>query len=293
MSGACNITNITSFSVIICNTLQNMTAFTTDNASLSRKSSLFLIGLINSLKTFTSGFTCASATEPRTLFCKHILLFQFCEHQKWRSVTCCFFCVQDEKAQTVTSHIWTQMVRVCTACEGKEKNYDDSLSDYCQRCLHFLSSTFLVIEKCLTSSSQYWQNEFLTWNPSDYCGIKMLAIPRSMLWIPDVTILEEYVQRWINWTTSQKWTEYLFTPTFSPFSTSDTGSVQDSPLVGLYPGGLMFTNRHQVLTSTCQLNLFLFPFDTQYCNITFSSFNYEGESHHTKLHTQLLCFILN
>ncbi|XP_026209957.1 5-hydroxytryptamine receptor 3A-like isoform X2 [Anabas testudineus] len=112
----------------------------------------------------------------------------------------------DEKAQTVTSHIWTQM---------------------------------------------FWRNEFLTWNPSDFCGINVLVIPRSMLWIPDITILED---------------------------TSDTGSVQDSPLVSLYPNGLVSTSKHQVLTSTCHLNLFQFPFDTQQCNITFVSFNYEADT---------------
>ncbi|XP_055366904.1 5-hydroxytryptamine receptor 3A-like isoform X2 [Betta splendens] len=108
----------------------------------------------------------------------------------------------DEKAQSLTTHIWTQM---------------------------------------------YWQSEFLTWNSSDFCGINMLVIPRSILWTPDLTIQED---------------------------TSDTGTVQDSPLITLFPEGLVSANRHQRLTSTCQLNLYLFPFDTQHCNITFLSFNY-------------------
>ncbi|XP_040011948.1 5-hydroxytryptamine receptor 3A-like [Xiphias gladius] len=94
-----------------------------------------------------------------------------------------------------------------------------------------------------------WKNEFLTWNSSDFCGIDMLTVPRSMLWIPDVTIQED---------------------------ASDSGSIQDSPHISLYPSGLVLANRRQRLTSTCQLRLYLFPFDVQHCNITFLSMNYDA-----------------
>ncbi|CAG5972457.1 unnamed protein product [Menidia menidia] len=36
-----------------------------------------------------------------------------------------------------------------------------------------------------------WKNELLTWNPSDFCGIDMLTMPLSKLWVPDVAIQEE------------------------------------------------------------------------------------------------------
>ncbi|XP_078125313.1 5-hydroxytryptamine receptor 3A isoform X2 [Sander vitreus] len=112
----------------------------------------------------------------------------------------------DEKSQTFTTHIWTQM---------------------------------------------RWTNEFLTWNSSDFCGINMLTIPRSMLWIPDMHIQED---------------------------TCDTGSIQESPFVSLSPSGMVLANTRQLLTSTCQLNLTLFPFDTQHCNITFSSMNSQANT---------------
>ena len=44
-----------------------------------------------------------------------------------------------------------------------------------------------------TAFFQGWQNEFLTWNSSDFCGINTLTIPTSNLWIPDINIQEEYV----------------------------------------------------------------------------------------------------
>lgn len=41
------------------------------------------------------------------------------------------------------------------------------------------------------SSFQTWTDEFLTWNPSEFCGMEKMTVPRSMLWVPDVVIAEE------------------------------------------------------------------------------------------------------
>ncbi|XP_070703475.1 5-hydroxytryptamine receptor 3A-like [Pempheris klunzingeri] len=104
-----------------------------------------------------------------------------------------------------------------------------------------------VDEKSQTITSHIWihmqwTNEFLTWNSSDFCGINMLNIPRSRLWIPDVSIQED---------------------------ASDSGSIKHSPFVSLSSNGSVQSNSRQRLTSTCQLDLLLFPFDFQNCNITF------------------------
>ncbi|XP_024118454.2 5-hydroxytryptamine receptor 3A-like [Oryzias melastigma] len=53
-----------------------------------------------------------------------------------------------------------------------------------------------VDEKFQTVTSQIWietrwKNEFLTWNPSDFCGIDKLTILKSLVWVPDVSIDEE------------------------------------------------------------------------------------------------------
>ncbi|KAM9746261.1 5-hydroxytryptamine receptor 3A-like [Menidia menidia] len=77
----------------------------------------------------------------------------------------------------------------------------------------------------------------------------MLTMPLSKLWVPDVAIQEDV---------------------------SDTSSVQREPLVRLLPGGMMVTTERQRLTYTCQLDLAEFPFDTQHCNITFSSMSSDG-----------------
>ncbi|XP_042361776.1 5-hydroxytryptamine receptor 3C-like [Plectropomus leopardus] len=93
-----------------------------------------------------------------------------------------------------------------------------------------------------------WTNEFLTWNPSDFCGIDSLTVPRSWLWIPDVNIVED---------------------------ASDTGSILNSPTISLSSSGSMLASARQRLTSTCQLNLKLFPFDKQNCTISFLSMNFD------------------
>eukprot|EP00064_Thunnus_orientalis_P017937 superscaffoldBa00003959_g18023 len=61
-------------------------------------------------------------------------------------------------------------------------------------------------------------------------------------------------------------------------SASDAGSSEKSQFVGVFPSGLVLADSRQVLTSTCQLNLFRFPFDEQSCNITFSSMNSEEKT---------------
>lgn len=40
---------------------------------------------------------------------------------------------------------------------------------------------------------QVWENEFLTWNQSDFCGIDMLTVPATRVWNPDLFIQEEFV----------------------------------------------------------------------------------------------------
>ncbi|XP_034567548.1 5-hydroxytryptamine receptor 3A-like isoform X2 [Notolabrus celidotus] len=95
-----------------------------------------------------------------------------------------------------------------------------------------------------------WRNEFLTWNPADFCGIKRLNVPRSKMWLPDISIQED---------------------------TSDTSTTFYGPLVYLDHTGLVIGNSRQRLTSTCRLNLAMFPFDSQNCTMTFVSMSSDAE----------------
>ncbi|KAM8845708.1 5-hydroxytryptamine receptor 3A-like isoform 2-T2 [Spinachia spinachia] len=96
-----------------------------------------------------------------------------------------------------------------------------------------------------------WTNEFLTWNLSDFCGIDKLMVPRSSLWIPNVVIEEDV---------------------------SDSGTIQNEPLVSLSPEGSVSAFTRRRLTATCLLIVNLFPFDQQRCNFTFSIINSDKAS---------------
>ncbi|XP_036004251.1 5-hydroxytryptamine receptor 3A-like [Fundulus heteroclitus] len=96
--------------------------------------------------------------------------------------------------------------------------------------------------------NMFWINEFLTWNSSEFCGMNMLTIPSSMLWIPDIIIYED---------------------------ASDCSDSKQDPLVTVDPSGLVRMRTRLMLTISCKFNLYRFPFDTQTCNITFLSLNYD------------------
>ncbi|KJH49956.1 hypothetical protein DICVIV_03903 [Dictyocaulus viviparus] len=36
----------------------------------------------------------------------------------------------------------------------------------------------------------FWQDEFLVWNPADYDNITEIKVPRSLIWLPDVTRID-------------------------------------------------------------------------------------------------------
>ncbi|KAM9780538.1 5-hydroxytryptamine receptor 3A-like [Neosynchiropus ocellatus] len=89
-----------------------------------------------------------------------------------------------------------------------------------------------------------WTNEILTWNVSEFCGIRSLTVPRTMIWNPDLYMLED---------------------------SSDSGTLVKGPMVILDYTGEAASFISGKLITVCSLNLRLYPFDIQYCNITFMS----------------------
>lgn len=70
-------------------------------------------------------------------------------------------------------------------------------------------------------------------------------------------------------------------------SASDTSSVSSSPLLGVSSDGWVNRAARQRLISTCKLSLILFPFDTQRCRFTFSSYTSYGDGHDIDLLDQM------
>lgn len=36
----------------------------------------------------------------------------------------------------------------------------------------------------------FWHDEFLVWNPEEFEGITEIKVPRSLIWLPDVTRID-------------------------------------------------------------------------------------------------------
>lgn len=73
----------------------------------------------------------------------------------------------------------------------------------------------------------------------------------------------------------------------SSLSASDTSSISTSPLLGVSSDGLVNRAARQRLISTCKLSLILFPFDTQRCRFTFSSYTSYGDDNGIRLLRQM------
>ncbi|XP_039472714.1 5-hydroxytryptamine receptor 3A-like [Oreochromis aureus] len=88
-----------------------------------------------------------------------------------------------------------------------------------------------------------WQNQYVKWEPNQFCGIKFITIPTAYLWMPDI-VIEEMTEK-------------------------DKAS-QSPYLTIVYDGSTEFRN-DQVVVSTCKMQVYKFPFDSQSCNLSFRS----------------------
>nr|XP_029132644.1 5-hydroxytryptamine receptor 3A-like [Labrus bergylta] len=91
-----------------------------------------------------------------------------------------------------------------------------------------------------------WTDDYMRWDPEEFCDIESITIPSKQLWLPDLTIEER--------TEKDKATQ-------SPYLR-----------VGFY-GDVTYRN-DMVLLTTCKMDVYKFPFDIQSCNLTFKSVIY-------------------
>ncbi|XP_041942249.1 5-hydroxytryptamine receptor 3A-like isoform X1 [Alosa sapidissima] len=89
----------------------------------------------------------------------------------------------------------------------------------------------------------YWKNDFIFWDPEDFCGIQQIIIPQHLLWKPDLIIYE----------------------------TMDKTEASESPYLVVKHNGEVLMDSNIKVVSTCAIDVLKFPFDTQKCNLTFSS----------------------
>ncbi|XP_008294209.1 5-hydroxytryptamine receptor 3A-like [Stegastes partitus] len=88
-----------------------------------------------------------------------------------------------------------------------------------------------------------WHNEYISWDPNQFCGIDNVSLPTEILWKPDLTI-EEMTEK---------------------------DKAPPSPYLSINDKGYVEVQNDQVLVSTCRMHIYKFPFDIQSCSLSFKS----------------------
>uniref|UniRef100_A0A671Z3Q1 Uncharacterized protein n=1 Tax=Sparus aurata TaxID=8175 RepID=A0A671Z3Q1_SPAAU len=87
------------------------------------------------------------------------------------------------------------------------------------------------------------QNEYVSWDPVQ-CGTNKISLPRNKFWVPDIVI-----------------NEFM-----------DENTAPEVPYVYLYSNGAVHDAKPVRVVSSCNLDIYTFPFDIQNCTLTFNSY---------------------
>ncbi|XP_075134135.1 5-hydroxytryptamine receptor 3A-like [Leptodactylus fuscus] len=97
-------------------------------------------------------------------------------------------------------------------------------------------STYIWYEQC-------WTDEFLTWDPEKFDNITKISIPTDWVWVPDIMVIELV----------------------------SAGKAQEDSYVYVDSKGMIDNNKPFQIKSTCNFNIYYFPFDQHNCSLTFTS----------------------
>ncbi|CAD5221539.1 unnamed protein product [Bursaphelenchus okinawaensis] len=95
------------------------------------------------------------------------------------------------------------------------------------------------------SHTQQWTEPKLSWNPEEYWNITSVSLPPSVVWLPSLFI-------------------------YNSISTKDMMRPERFNM-RLHDNGRVFMNIPQTVVAVCDMDVSLFPFDTQYCPISHTS----------------------
>ncbi|XP_078524947.1 5-hydroxytryptamine receptor 3A-like [Lissotriton helveticus] len=107
----------------------------------------------------------------------------------------------------------------------------------------------LQLLSSLMTFTAIWENEYLTWNPEDFCGISRLHILPELVWTPDIYVSER----------------------------TEEDQSPPVPYILLHSNGTIYWQRPLRIVTACSLDLYKFPFDIQKCNLTFGPYTYSVE----------------
>ncbi|XP_077992639.1 neuronal acetylcholine receptor subunit beta-3-like [Glandiceps talaboti] len=98
---------------------------------------------------------------------------------------------------------------------------------------------------------QQWEDYRLVWDPEDYGGLEGTIVPFKWLWYPDL-VLDN--------------------------SIDGTYSLHTWKYASVYSDGTIWMTPPGTLKSACYLNIRYFPFDVQYCDLTFGPWEYTTDA---------------
>ncbi|XP_069050238.1 5-hydroxytryptamine receptor 3A-like [Lepisosteus oculatus] len=107
---------------------------------------------------------------------------------------------------------------------------------------------------------QVWHNEYLSWEPALYHGVRQVSVPVKELWIPDISVHE----------------------------IAGENSLPRSHLVSVSHLGQVEQIQPHLLVSSCPLDLHHFPLDRHTCNLTFGSLAHTWEEVRVQLSPQFV-----
>ncbi|XP_071318237.1 5-hydroxytryptamine receptor 3C-like [Trachinotus anak] len=88
-----------------------------------------------------------------------------------------------------------------------------------------------------------WKNELVSWDPIQ-CGANKISLPKEKFWLPDIVI-----------------NEFM-----------DKNTAPPVPYVYLHSDGVVRDALPVKVVSSCNLDIYTFPFDIQNCTLTFNSY---------------------
>ncbi|OCT82280.1 hypothetical protein XELAEV_18024800mg [Xenopus laevis] len=92
-----------------------------------------------------------------------------------------------------------------------------------------------------------WYNDYISWEPEDFCEIRKIVTVGDTLWKPDLYIYE---------------------------MTEPDDKEPVIPYYTIHYDGKITAAKPLRIISSCNIDIFKFPFDTQTCNLTFGSYVY-------------------
>ncbi|KAJ4923726.1 hypothetical protein JOQ06_014005 [Pogonophryne albipinna] len=94
-----------------------------------------------------------------------------------------------------------------------------------------------------------WEDPHIYWNPQNFDGLDKMTVPADLLWKPDLMIAEMI----------------------------EKNKDVPNPFITIHSNGFIEHVRDLMVVSSCKMQVYAFPFDTQSCNLSLKSIIYPEE----------------